>query len=279
MTIRTKRDAKRSPAPKKRRAAATQVPVLSALPTEVAVHETRRIVTAPEILTMPSAQNARVLQAWGRLGDVDLSAIADKLREKSKAVIEGDTTTVEALLFDQALALQAIFTNLSIEASKAEYLGKLEPLLRLALKAQSQSRATLETLAMIKNPPVVYARQANIANGPQQVNNGTLPAAEPAPAVLPHSAPTELFEEAGHGSRMDARAARAHGGVDPHLATVGAIDGPEDRAGQGAQQEQPVPRRSAAAAPRDDARAARRDGRASRGARSAVTPRRRGGTR
>ena len=31
---------------------------------------------------------------------------------------------------------------------------------------------TLETLASVKNPPVVYARQANIAHGPQQVNNG-----------------------------------------------------------------------------------------------------------
>jgi hypothetical protein len=32
-------------------------------------------------------------------------------------------------------------------------------------------RMTLESLATIKNPPVVYARQANIAHGPQQVNN------------------------------------------------------------------------------------------------------------
>jgi hypothetical protein len=47
--------------------------------------------------------------------------------------------------------------------------------MRLALKAQSQCRATLETLSAIKNPPVVFARQANITNGPQQVNNGTLP--------------------------------------------------------------------------------------------------------
>jgi hypothetical protein len=37
---------------------------------------------------------------------------------------------------------------------------------RLALKAQSQCRATIETLAAIKNPPVVVARQANIAQGP-----------------------------------------------------------------------------------------------------------------
>ena len=34
--------------------------------------------------------------------------------------------------------------------------------------------------ATIKNPPAVFARQANIAHGPQQVNNnGMMPASEP----------------------------------------------------------------------------------------------------
>lgn len=43
----------------------------------------------------------------------------------------------------------------------------------MALKAQAQCRATLETLAEIKNPqPTAFLRQANIAYGPQQVNNG-----------------------------------------------------------------------------------------------------------
>ena len=52
-----------------------------------------------------------------------------------------------------------------------EYVDHLDRYMRLALKAQGQCRATLETLATIKNPPVVFARQANIAQGPQQVNN------------------------------------------------------------------------------------------------------------
>ena len=34
---------------------------------------------------------------------------------------------------------------------------------------------TLETLSTLKNPPVVYAKQANIAHGPQQMNNGGVP--------------------------------------------------------------------------------------------------------
>ena len=45
-------------------------------------------------------------------------------------------------------------------------------LMRIALRAQPQCRATLETLAAVKNPSsVAFVRQANIAHGPQQVNN------------------------------------------------------------------------------------------------------------
>ena len=32
----------------------------------------------------------------------------------------------------------------------------------------------LTVVAEVKNPPVVFARQANISNGPQQVNNGPM---------------------------------------------------------------------------------------------------------
>jgi hypothetical protein len=45
-------------------------------------------------------------------------------------------------------------------------------LMRLALRAQNQCRATLETLSAIKNPPVIYAKQVNQSSGPQQINNG-----------------------------------------------------------------------------------------------------------
>jgi hypothetical protein len=53
-----------------------------------------------------------------------------------------------------------------------EYVNAAETYMRLALKAQSQCRTTLETLAGIKNPAsVTFVRQANVAHGPQQVNN------------------------------------------------------------------------------------------------------------
>jgi hypothetical protein len=74
----------------------------------------------------------------------------------------------------QATALQSLFSSMMIRAHGAELLPQFETFMRLGLKAQSQCRATIETLANIKNPPVVYARQANIAHGPQQVNNAAV---------------------------------------------------------------------------------------------------------
>ena len=92
--------------------------------------------------------------------------------------------------------------------------------MKLALKAQNQCRMTLETLAAIKNPPVIYARQANFANGPQQVNNGVIPH-----AAKNESAPNELFENKhGEGEWLDGGAPREAIGSDPAKAAVGAIN-------------------------------------------------------
>jgi hypothetical protein len=67
--------------------------------------------------------------------------------------------------------------------------------MRLALKAQSQCRATLETLSVVKNPPsVAFVRQANIANGPQQVNNGPPSAADASRARETEIQPNKLLE-------------------------------------------------------------------------------------
>jgi hypothetical protein len=72
-----------------------------------------------------------------------------------------------------------MFNELARRASLniGEYLNATENYLRPGLKAQAQCWVTLETLAEIKNPgPVAFVQQANIANGPQQVNNGAIPA-------------------------------------------------------------------------------------------------------
>jgi hypothetical protein len=83
----------------------------------------------------------------------------------------GDLKQCESMLMGQAQALQAMFVSFARRAQGQQLQPHLESFFRMALRAQSQCRMTLETLAAIKNPPVVFAKQANIAHGPQQVNN------------------------------------------------------------------------------------------------------------
>ena len=108
---------------------------------------------------------------------------------------------VEAMLASQAITLNFMFGELGCLA--ASNMGTnseaSERFMRMALKAQNQSRMTLETLSNIKNPPVIYARQANIAHGPQQVNNGRRPRTH---AEESQNQPNKILEQ-GDEQRMD----------------------------------------------------------------------------
>ncbi len=76
----------------------------------------------------------------------------------------------------QATSLQSIFADLARKAQAQTYLNHFETYLSLALKAQAQSRATITALGELKNPrQATFVKQANIAHGPQQVNNGVIP--------------------------------------------------------------------------------------------------------
>ncbi|EQD54525.1 hypothetical protein B2A_05985, partial [mine drainage metagenome] len=91
---------------------------------------------------------------------------------------------------------------------------------KLAMRAQSQCRQTIETLALLKNPPQpTFIRQANVAHGPQQVNNGTAPAT-PARARESENRQNELLEH-HHGERLDTLTAGTAVGTDPAMAAVG----------------------------------------------------------
>jgi hypothetical protein len=133
------------------------------------------------------------------------------------------------LLTAQAHTLDGIFNHLARKALRCEYLNQYEAYLRLGLKAQSQCRATLETLAAIKSPkPVAFVQQANIAHGPQQVNN-----AEPdqvSRARETEKQPNKLLE-ARNDERLDAGAQGATGLFNPELETVGALDRAKNRTG------------------------------------------------
>ena len=174
----------------------------------------------------PSANAAAVIEEYGKpFGGQDIGALMESLSETTEKVWEGDMRRCEAMLLGQAHALQSIFVSLSRKAANQEYLKQFEANLRLALKAQSQCVRTLEVLGAIKNPPVVFAKQANIAHGPQQVNNGTQPAATR--TEKPEIQQTQLLEQQ-HGERLDFGAAATAGGIDTAMATVGEVHRPQD---------------------------------------------------
>jgi hypothetical protein len=118
--------------------------------------------------------------------------------------------------------LNALFNQLFQKASNTQYFDHYDRYMRLAFTAQAQCRATFETLALSKNSPV-FARQANIAQGPQQINN-TMSIAR---AGLSESAPNELWE--AHIDRLERGAAVTAVAGDSAMAAVGTLDGTTNR--------------------------------------------------
>ena len=144
------------------------------------------------------------------------------LRSQAAAIQQGDMTQVEAMLINQAVALQSMFSDLAVRAKKQKSFEGVQCLSQLALRAQAGCRATLQTLGEIKNPrQVAFVKQTNIAQT-QQVNNG-MPS--PAPARKVEVMPNEVLVEEQHGStKMDARATKTSGDVDTDLVTMDAVD-------------------------------------------------------
>lgn len=185
--------------------------------------DARRDIVTADLATGASMPAALVVTDFSKsmLGEQSFRAVLDSLTDHASKVTGGDLGRVEAMLCGQAAALNTMFAELARRGALnlGEYIGAADTYLRLALRAQSQCRATLETLAAIKSPPVVFAKQANIAHGPQQVNNTT---ADIARAEEIQKPPTELLEH-DHGQRLDTGAAAATSGGNQAMETMAAI--------------------------------------------------------
>ena len=183
----------------------------------------------------PAVQAATSLQQYGagNFRELDLFGLVGALSAQTKAANEGDLSRAEAMLVAQAHTLDAIFNNLAQRAAlnMGECMDACEKFLKLALRAQSQCRATWEALAAIKNPPVAgYVGQANIAHGPQQVNNGPVSSAKEPRARETEDPQNELLERKDD-ERLDTRATGTPGQDDSAMATLGEIDRTEDACG------------------------------------------------
>ena len=160
--------------------------------------------------------------------DVDINAVIEGLHDTCENVHTGDLKSIETMLVTQAKALQTIFTSLARKAHVQTHQKHYEAFLGLALKAQAQSRATITALVDLKFPrQATYVKQANIAHGAQQVNNGTAPASNGEHYAQAHAPAKEIENpqnkllEVDHGQqgfRMDTRATqkakRSHQAVE-----------------------------------------------------------------
>lgn len=105
--------------------------------------------------------------------ELDLKDMVLALQSQVDAVQKGDMGHMESMLVSQCVTLNAIFAEMARRAAlnMNNNLQATESYMRMALKAQNQSRTTLDTLFALKNPTLVIAKQANFTTGHQQVNN------------------------------------------------------------------------------------------------------------
>lgn len=151
-----------------------KAPATNAVTVKIGTHGVDASMSYSEklaVLVTESSLSAYTLRQYSDVSDkVDLADLMAEMTKKGDAVVGGDLTLIERMLVSQAITLDAMFHNLAQRAHGQETFKGIEVLMRLGLKAQAQARSTAEALALIKNP-MPYIRQANIAHGPQQINN------------------------------------------------------------------------------------------------------------
>jgi hypothetical protein len=174
----------------------------------------------------PAVNSALVIDAFSgtMLGeDLDLSSLINTIESSVNKVKSGDLSTLESILVSQSFALQGIFTSLARRASNQTLTSNYQSLLSLALKAQSQCRTTLETLSALKHPSIIYAKQANVTTGPQQINNGVMPSPQAGEIKNEQTQLSGGIHELLPDTRTSSHAFRN----DQALEALGEIDGAE----------------------------------------------------
>lgn len=137
-------------------------------------HQTK-LEASTEFLLKPSLLAAKVIDSDKKQLSkdyIDLQYTQAMLERSIREVKHGNLADIEAMLYSQAYALNVMFATLMTRANRQEYMPPTQALMTLAFKAQNQSRATLQALVDLKQPKQpTFVKQANIAQGHQQVNN------------------------------------------------------------------------------------------------------------
>jgi len=183
---------------------------------------------ASEVCLAPENIAAATVMAYTPGIPLDFAETAVVLRKHCDVLAKQDMRHAEDMLLNQAHALQAMFCDLARSAKKQSSLAQIQTLTVLALKAQSQCRATLQTLSDVKYPKqATFINQANIA-GQQQVNNGVQPNNTPPSREEKTIQSNELLKDTSNGTEiigMDTGTTRTASSTDSKLEAVGALNG------------------------------------------------------
>ena len=191
-------------------------------PTETAQEPTPEATAM--VLLHPACSAALTLNAYpNSMSGLDRSQVGLELLAQMRAVNEGDLGRGEEMLVAQAHVLDGVFNTL-LQWAADRHLDVAQDLIPLALKAQNQCRATIEALDRIKNPrSYAVIHQANLANGPQQVNNSGAvedPQSRPRENENP---PIKLSEVKQIELLPDARAPALAGRIDSKVAALAKV--------------------------------------------------------
>lgn len=138
-----------------------------------------------DVAMSDSLNSGLIVEKYGQIGQfqehLNFNGIGTELERIAADIKDGDLSRIEAMLVGQAIAMQSIFTNLATHALSFKTQKRYHILLDLAMKAQNASRKTIDSLVGLKFPrqTTFVKSQSNIANGPQQVNNGIPSPAKP----------------------------------------------------------------------------------------------------
>lgn len=154
----------------KAKAAATSPEKTLNLPLKEGKSEARQLA---EVGLDPAAHSLTTVQLFNKasFGEPGITDLYCALADKVKAVGKGDLSEARALLASQAISLNSIFTEMARRAglNMGDYLQATQTYLRLALKAQAQSRSTIEALDRLTNGHVQTVKHVHVAEGGQAV--------------------------------------------------------------------------------------------------------------
>ena len=104
-------------------------------------------------LVTDGTTSALTVLAYADTGDtMEARDLVKAMAQAGDEAVAGNLARTERMLANQLLTLDAMFNNLARRARAQTQFDGIEKLTKLALKAQSQARATAETLGMLKNP-------------------------------------------------------------------------------------------------------------------------------